>query len=73
MSAISSEAFRKGYLLYRHILKAHAKNLPTQMRALGMIYSSLNILGDIYVREEFRQNFDNADGDQFDKFLTGYC
>mmetsp|Transcript_17210 Transcript_17210/g.15215 ORF Transcript_17210/g.15215 Transcript_17210/m.15215 type:complete len:118 (+) Transcript_17210:17-370(+) len=62
MSAVNMNSIRKGYLLYRNILKSHSKNLPTQMR----------VLGDIYVQEEFRQNMNKADGDQFDQFLNSW-
>jgi hypothetical protein len=52
----------KAITLYRSILRAHSKFLPTEMRALG----------DAYVSSEFKLHKDVKNEDHLERFFTGW-
>jgi|LauGreDrversion4_2_1035121.scaffolds.fasta_scaffold72703_1 hypothetical protein len=47
------------------------RNMPQELRLFGK--ASLNqLIGDLYVKQEFRLHLDKASNDQMDKFLVGW-
>jgi len=59
---MSTATSNKALSLYRSILKAHRKYLPSDMRQLG----------DRYVQSEFRLHKKTSNNDQLDMFFTAW-
>ena len=71
MSTASFEKCQRALRLYRQVMKLHIRNMPNDLRLFGnhFIWVSYNliltliILGDLYVKQEFRLHLDKATDD----------
>jgi hypothetical protein len=70
MSTATYEKCQLALRLYRHIMKLHIRRVPDELRLFGKFENDSPLpiltpalLGDLYVKQEFRLHLDKASDD----------